>query len=574
MPTRRRPAVLGHLHPQDLYNAGTTAAHIMSSLRGMNLFGAGAGGAAPALKRARKARGPHTRRYGRGAHGALGQSNMWRVRGSTTTRRLHKYPKAVVAAKRAGMQGALAITHEMHSELRTKAGGQGVVTVIAERLLPTADYTGALCNSVNREDTTSGIVDTNVGATPAYAYNVIPAFANATADSVTDTVINHRQDWTMFTNGSWRDGYCYTNGNFTFAGAGTLVTGYNTPVAYGSATGYPSGWNAFTGISQPSNVTGGTDALATHPIGVGGSGGVRSNDSQLGNYYHLNESISWKFTNNSAVPVHVTMYECILVRDVPTKIMPSLNEAAGVASGLVKWGGLPCPLELWRQSRFTANEPQVFGHEGASGLGASVPVDAPLEGRGVCSAQLGRDPTTSASEGGTTTRDIDGANVTPDRAHLLHTWYKLVPHTRTIPPGASTTITVAVHFNRRIPGAWWNNFYGIGGLTRTFFMCTRPDFVTGVTGIDEAGGVASSANRRRIMAPTDLMVSWTKRKTVAKRLTRVRAALYVRAALPEIDDAVMRNPYTDKPVEVDVALNGNGEADANATGGAGDGMDL
>lgn len=506
------------------------------------------------------------------AHNApsqLGSMGAMRVRGLKRVRSLRRYPKAVQAAQRMGYASPRRITHEVNSELRCSAGAQAVVTCITERLLPTAARDGTLCNSINREDATTYVA-------PITAFNTLNQFVSRSADATTATTINHRQDWTMFTNASWRDGYTYINGNLPVTGSANLETGYQTPGYYGTALGNPAGWFTETSVNQQGyNTLSTADGLSLNPTYGAGEPKMTAQLTQLRNYFHLEESITWKFTNNSAVPTHVTVYECILARDVPLKAMYPISDSGTAYGTQVKWGGMPCPIELWRQSREITYDQSYVGEAGQSGSDEYI-ATAERETRGVTCSQLGENPTATGAQGGLYVKDIDYPNVTPNPAHLLHTWYRLIPHTRVIPPGASTSITVDIKFNRKLPAAWWTNFYGISGLTRCFFLASRPDFVTGIAGLDEevVAGSPDPKARLRTMAGTDLMVSWTKSKKVAKSKERIKGSIYFRAAIPEIDEAMMRNPVTYKQVEVSDVLDADAAGAGAGAGHPGTGMDL
>lgn len=465
------------------------------------------------------------------------------MRGKGVVRGRKTMHPAIRAAVRAGVTRPYYVTHEMKHELRSLPGGQAVVTAIAERLLPQADHSGMLERDVNHI----------TGIETAIPFNTIPGFTGATDDAVANITLCHRNDWTMFTNGAWRDGYGFINGKL---GGAIGTVGYLTPYVTGVAAGAPSYWDEQLVLNQPGQAADGTVPVA--PITVNPAGGTNASRTQLSNYHHVMEELSWTITNNSVANAHVTIYECILNRDV--MLNDTVSEGSPITNA-VEWAGMPCPLELWRQSREVQFEPNVVdGTIGAGGEDWRIPI-APTdanEGPGVTATGFNRDPTTAAYASGARVRDIDAPNVQPNRAALLHTWYKIIPHTRTLPPGATTTITVHVRFNKRIPGAWWNMLYGAKGMTRCFFMVNRMDAVVGIAGQSEGGN--TRAARLPVMAPTDLVVRWTKKKCMARTQQRVRHSLFVRAAMPEIDDTVARNAVTGVARDADDVADGADEA--------------
>lgn len=92
-------------------------------------------------------------------------------------------------------------------------------------------------------------------------------------------------------------------------------------------------------------------------------------------------------------------------------------------------------------------------------------------------------------------------------------------------------------------------------MSRSFFMVSRPDEVVGVTGADEdPNAPVAGVNRIPVMNATDLMVSWTKKKTMAKTKQRNQRLWVFKAAIPEIDDVAVRNPVTFDMHDADVPM--------------------
>lgn len=474
----------------------------------------------------------------RGGFMEMGQRQQQHVKGKGVLRGKNKRtPKAIVYNKRIQQNMPLTVAHEVKQELRSVAGSQAVVTAIAERLLPRSDYSGRLVDNVNRTDTGTlrGFINSSL-------------YQSATADAPTAGQWWHRNDWTMFTNATWRDGYAFANGQFNSTGnaAGAMGYGYGTP--YGPAGEAPVKWYEApatlidpTGNTREAVVEENPDASTATPAVM----------SMLMNYYHLYEEISWRFTNNSVTGTSVTIYECVLNRDIALR--DTLNNS-GTAT--VAWGGMPCPLELWRQSqalRFAQGA--GLTHDGDLYYTSAPAAPDGAEAEGAASAQMQTNPTSSSVNQGMGAKDIDYPNVLPHKAQLLHTYYKVIPHTRYLPPGASTTITIGVKYNKRVPGAWWNTLYGVSGMSRAFFLVSRPDEVVGVTGADEnPTGPVLGTHRLPVMNATDLMISWTKKKTVARTKQRNRRMWMYKAAIPEIDDVAVRNPVTFTMHDADVPM--------------------
>lgn len=515
--------------------------------------GAGAGSSTSPWnirKRVRGGAGGH-KRYMRGQVAAhmvggymtdLGQRHQHHVRGCGRLYGKHKRtPRAIVYNKRVHQNEPLTVSHTIKQELRSEPGSQAVVAMIGERLFPKSDYTGALYRGVDRVSDAPGAALASGGV---HTYN---EFLGASSVSPTATFLNHRRDWTMGTNGAWRDGYAFANGRLL--NTTMMEDGYSTPFFSSSAMGVPNAWLGSPAVANEGTFSGVVADLVPDVVAA-------NQATVLRNYYHLYEEISWKIQNNSVTGTTVTVYECILNRDIPLNTTPGLD---GVTS--VEWGGMPCPLELWRQSRELGylrtaqlTSDGDFAVDGLSQPFNPIPA-AEDEGLGVASSRLQRDPTAAGAQRGMYTADIDYPNVRPNKAALLHTYYKVVAHTRYLPPGADTTITVGVKYNKRIPGAWWNTMYGVANFTRCFFMVSRPDEVVGITGGDGSGATPMDGkNRIPVMNGTDLMVSWTKKKTVARTKMRTRHAWYYKPGIPTNLDTAIRNPLTLKVHDADVFM--------------------
>lgn len=482
----------------------------------------------------------------------LGQRHQNHIRGCGALYGKHKHtPRAVLYNKRIHQNEPISVSHEIKQELRSEPGSQAVVTMIGERLLPKTDYSGALYRSVNRVSDAPGAAQQNF-----FLYNEYTG-ASSTAPT-TGVVLDHRRDWTMGTNAAWRDGFAIANGQMRTEVL--MEQGYQTPYITQTTFGSPQAWHMSpTDVVDPST---GVPSVQMNPsISTPAAAVV------LRNYYHLYEEISWKIQNNSVTGTTVTVYECVLNRDIPMNDTPSFENIA-----TVQWGGLPCPLELWRQSRELAyGKAAPLTEDGDIWLSGGLPFNpvpaAEDEGPGVASAQLQKDPTTAGAVRGMEVADIDYPNVRPNKAALLHTYYKVRAHTRYLPPGADTTITVGVRYNKRIPGAWWNTMYGVADFTRCFFMVNRPDEVVGITGADGSGVTPiDGKNRMPVMNASDLMVSWTKKKTVCRVKQRMRHAFRYKAAIPGNLDVAIRNPITLKVHDADVFMGEDADEEPEAPG--------
>lgn len=449
-------------------------------------------------------------------------------------------------------------------------------------------------------------------------FDIYQQYKATSSISPDDVLLTHRNDWTMFTNHSWRDGMACANGRFTTSlqhatgylppyvsnmqdGSMIDTDGTNLAGRAGQTTLSGHEWWQSTEILHQPNYT-----LQNAPGGVGASttagqffpgDGTYFGSGKLGvngmtttdNYYHISEEISWKISNQGNVPTTVTIYEMILNRDVQ---MASTTSRGYMLDGVwqggapVIDGGLPCPIELWRQSReklfqVRAQPDQVYPVDNAIPAGERETV-----GRTACGLNAlpyGRTKATaddavptSASEsvgktgvdanfvttatGTPTPTDIDYPHVSPKVAPYLHTWYKVKAHTRKLMPGQDTTITVHVRFNKSIPGTWWYQFYGIRDMTRCFTLVSRPDDVVGLS-TDAQGATVGPHARMPIMGPSDLMVSWTKKKQFAIAGSRFRGHRYFRScAVPAFTKLVTRDPVDGDEQEVDMN-DGEGEGD-------------
>lgn len=501
--------------------------------------GAGAGGAAMAQELVAGPSGYYKRNPYVG---------RWKVRGSNTMRRYKRVSKVVRANYRLRKNLPLAVGHEETTEIRSAPATQAVFTFIAERRLPQVSaggFTGDLYPHVNRDPVTGSILLDADGQ----PLNRIWRYTAATnVDARTVDVLTDRSDWTMFTNASWRDGYSMLNGRYT--AAANAFRGYRTPFTSFTIAALDDAWWQRHTTTYGSSGEPPTFTTAAVPYSV-----LHCTD-----YHHLSEELKVTVTNNATTPTTVTLWECILAHDLP--MTPTLPETEAFASVLrTSWGGMPCPLELWRASRraYTAAPTGVNIYQSGAGI-------VPLTDQTLALAELPCTTRTKVGQPGevdgqrydigswqqggpTAVQDIDHAGVKVGGG-LLHHWYKVIPHTRVIAPGQTTTLSVHVAFNKRIPGTWWQTLYGVGGYSRAFFMTAKAGMVVGTTGLTEGEGALPNS-RVMVNGPIDLTMKWTKRK----RFTRVdpvpRRSLYYRAGIPEIDATALRNPE-DNDVEGDL----------------------
>ncbi len=496
------------------------------------------------------------------------------------TKRYKRVDKAARANWRMQKNLPITLTHEETSEVRAKAGTQGVVQFQAERRLPAEPTTnpqvstGALLNDVNRKQ--NGILGTYNGG--ACEFDEIYRFADTTAEVRSLGDMNHRSDWTMFTNGSWRDGYTALNGRFNTAAK--LQYGYITPIKFGLTESAETQWfQRFVDTARVQN-----QFMPVSPL-------------QAIDYHHLEETLSITVTNNAVMPCSVTMYECTLAHDVPMQRTLKLAATAGVDTGdnaYVQWGGLPCPVELWRASRKITAAAGAYLNPFGGGIGAISAESAGYgavqgdDGEGAVGTRMGvsQGAASAGYTGGnlsyfagsagvptgtavTTLPDVDHAGVRVG-GQLLHHWYTVKAHNKTIPPGMTTTFTFKVRYNKRIPGTWWESLYGVAGMTKTFFMVTRPGMGVGSTG-ETLGDLAGAGARLPATGPTDLTMKWTKHKAFCRTDTLPRRHITYRATRPILDVFQVRNPG-----ELNVVGDDEDADDAQAVGGgevANDGND-
>ena len=460
------------------------------------------------------------------------------------------------------------ITHAENTEVRAKPGAQAVVQFQAERRLPTepvwagntpAVATGSLNNGVNRRsDNTLGMYNAGAGAT-GIKFNEHYKYLYAGDESRTLCKLNHRSDWTMFTNASLRDGLSALNGRFS--SAQTLQAGYATPAE--TATPDPTWFRKeVTDVRDNGLVT-----EYKHPLTP-----ISAID-----YHHLYEEISWKVTNNAVVPCHVTVYECVLAHDIPFTATPYID---GVTEGTTQWGALPCPVELWRASRklshttagalyvlangagFPIGTANAYGGiEGDDGEGAvGTVMGAPVQAATAGNSGGGVNAATNLVSAQLSTKDVDQDGVKVG-GQLLHHWYKVIPHRRKINPGQTATITIKVQYNKRIPGTWWESLIGIAGYSRAFFMVSRSEEAVGTTGLDEVGS-SGHGSRYHVSGPTDLLVSWRKTKSFCRHDQLPRRSVVYNATVPYADSFTVRNPADNDAegvvVHDFVALGGDG----------------
>lgn len=347
----------------------------------------------------------------------------------------------------------------------------------------------------------------------------------------------------MFTNASWRDGASAYNGRFDTEAKARL--GYITPIDIGRTI--DTLW--YTRVENQTGSTPGSEIT------------LPQSTLDLTDYHHLMESISVSATNNATVPTKLTLYECVLAHDVP--LQPTLTLAdTGATSTL--WGALPCPIQMWRLGR-QHSDPS----EGAIKLtenGAAIQFIATAagsiannDGEGAVGTRMGAPSAAAAGGYGADAfqiKDIDAPGMKP-RGQVMRHWYKLVPHTRVVAPGQTTNFNVTIHYNKRIPGMWWNTYAGIKGMTRTFFMTSEPYKMVGSTGLDEVG-VGGPGSRLMVMGNTDLTMKWTKTKRFTRSSEMPRRSIRYHATIPEIDDVAVRNPEdNDAEDDGDGALGGD-----------------
>lgn len=476
-----------------------------------------------------------------------------KVRALRRTKRYGRVSSAVRASWRTRKNLPLTIAHEENTEVRSKPNTQAIVQFQAERRLPLEQIpvsgwpapvaNGSLNPGVNRtSDNSLGIYNIGESGT-GLLFNQHMKYVTKTDEARTATVMNHRTDWTMFTNASWRDGYSALNGRFTTAA--TAFAGYITPVAKAVPD---TTWF----LKYNSDVRNATDP------------GVPLTPLQCIDYHHLYEELSVTITNNATCAATVTLYECVLNHDIP------FASTGGITVGdtfTTQWGALPCPVELWRASRKINNGPAGTGGimplEGGVGIvqtsatGGFNPIEDD-DGEGATGTVMGVDlEARPAGYTGGALLAADGASVAPPAttkdidAHgvrvggqLLHHWYTVKPHKRLLQPGQTTTISIKVVYNKRIPGTWWESLIGKAGYSRTFFMVNRPQTGVGSTGIDAAGN-GSPGSRFPAGGPTDLVLKWTKRKSFTRQDTMPRRTITYAATLPYADSVIFREPDGD-----------------------------
>lgn len=516
----------------------------------INLFGdmsAGAGGAAMQTEKARMASGYYARNP---------YAQRYRVPANMTRRTYKRTSKVLKANYRLKKNLPLSIGHEETTEVRSAPATKAVFTFMAERRLPVATtaivgatvshYTGDLYKNVNRNPANDELL-TDADSKPI---DSIWRYTATNVDARTSDTLTERSDWTMFTNAAWRDGYSMLNGRY--ATPVLAYRGYRTPFKVGGAVTLDTNWWQRAVPVQAS--------ADEPPIGASASGPYSI--LQCTDYHHLSEEVKVTVTNNSTQPTTVTLWECVLAHDLPMALTTNAGQAANAVSA-TSWGGLPCPLECWRASRraYTAAPGGVAIYDSGAGIVpladqpivqpetpcvTATRVGSPLE-----VAKQGYDVAayTAADAGPSGVQDIDHP-ATKVGGGILHHWYKVIPHSRVIAPGQTTTLSVHVIFNKRIPGTWWQTLYGVAGYTRAFFMTAKSAMVVGSTGVDEGGALALPNSRVMVNGPVDLTMKWTKRKRFTRVLPTPRRSIYYRAAIPEIDATALRNPE-DNDVEGD-----------------------
>lgn len=500
--------------------------------------------------------------YNRYRPAGLGGYPNRKVRTLRRTKRYGKVAAVVRANWRTRKNLPLTIAHEENTEVRAKAGTQAIIQFQAERRLPleqTASGTtpaaanGSLNPGVNRRSDNS-LGKYNIGeAGTGLLFNQHMKYINKTDEERTVTFMNHRTDWTMFTNASWRDGYSALNGRFNTTATG--FAGYITPVC----TATPDAIYYQRNLGDVRNATDFNLPLT---------------QLQAVDYHHLYEELVITVTNNAVNPTTVTLYECILNHDVQFSTTGSITEE--VSTFTTQWGALPCPIELWRASRKFGSNPigTITPLEGGVGI---VPQSAPAQGapiddddgEGATGTVMGIDleARPSGYSGGamtgangtvtapTTIKDIDVAGVRVG-GQLLHHWYTVKPHKRTLQPGQTTTFSIKVVYNKRIPGTWWESIIGAAGYSRTFFMINRPHPGVGTTGLDAVGS-SGPGSRFPASGINDLVMKWTKRKSFCRHDAMPRRTITYPATHPVVDAWVTREPDGDAAGDELMAEDGN-----------------
>lgn len=500
--------------------------------------------------------------YNRYRTAGIGGYPNRKVRTLRRTKRYGRVAAPVRANWRSRKNLPFTIAHEENTEVRAKAGTQAVIQFQAERRLPyepvatasvPAAATGSLNDGVNRRsDNTLGKYNIGESGT-GMLFNQFMKYTSKTDEERSVCVLNHRTDWTMFTNASWRDGYSALNGRYDTGMK--AFAGYITPVA----------------VSTPD-----TDFYKRDMARAYGSGDSKVPLTPLHavDYHHLYEELSITVTNNAVNPTTITLYECILNHDVGFNTTGNITDE--VSTWTTQWGALPCPIELWRASRKLSANP--VGAIRTLEAGAGIVPDettaqgAPVEdddGEGATGTVMGIDLEARASgytggalvlPGGvatppTTVKDID-AHGTRVGGQLLHHWYTVKAHKRTLQPGQTTTITIKVMYNKRIPGTWWESLIGAAGYSRTFFMVNRPGIGVGSTGLNVEGS-SGPGSRFPSGGINDLVMKWTKRKSFCRHDQMPRRSVTYHATMPVVDAWVTRAPDGDEEGDELMVNDGN-----------------
>lgn len=360
--------------------------------------------------------------------------------------------------------------------------------------------------------------------------------------TLASTTADNRSAWELGTNWSFRDMLCYAEGLYKSTLQGgtkpnglsvedtrTAVQGYIPSAGTNSPLGNPDILKPFYDkmldvVNYDQNtgtITGTNENLVPgYPTAYIGTNQQQPH-MRTARLYAFNESISWTFTNTSEGPAKITIYECVLKRDVP------LRHGSSSSVNYYEVGALPDPIRLWQNY----TELNDNNNDNPDNM-AQIRYTTGLGTQGY-------------------RKSIYQPNMTPMGKYIQDV-YTLKPHVIYLKGGQTKTYTIGVNYNMGIKPLFLHAYYGMPGITRTFMMT-----ICGVAalGLNKAEGLDAAGLSQRITNPTAITVKWKKTRRFCRIMDKQKHQLTLRAPLQTtFDSTVQYNEEDDDFQAVNTAI--------------------